>query len=62
MRSSQVRYKKRDLTTDSWSLANHCLKGEYMAIEAYHTLAESKEDVHRKYRESTIRHIVGVRS
>lgn len=48
MRSSQIRYKKRDLTTDSWLLANHCSKGEHIAVEAYSTLTESKEDIFRK--------------
>jgi len=47
MRSSQIRYKKRGLITDSWSLANHYSKGEHIAVEAYYTLTESKEDVYR---------------
>ena len=45
VRSSQIRYEKRDLTSDSWSLANHYSKGEHIAVEAYYTLTESKEDV-----------------
>ena len=50
VRSSQIRYEKRDLTIDSWSLANHYSKGEHIAVEAYYTLTESKEDVYRKSR------------